>query len=182
MPFVGTDVGGFGSDTTSELLCRWVQVGCFSPFFRNHSAMGTRRQEPWKFNEEVFKGEKTGEPITRPLVYHYEKDAYAKSCNDEFLLGENILVAPVVMQGMTKRMVYLPKGDWYDYWTKEKISGPVWIVKDAPIDVCPMYIKAGSIIPTMEEILIIILMMAKLLIIKMETIFNINLLQIRLEM
>lgn len=172
MPFVGTDVGGFGSDTTAELLCRWVQVGCFSPFFRNHSAMGTRRQEPWKFNDEVlkvyrkyiklrykllpyiydlfFKGEKTGEPIMRPLVYHYEKDEAAKSCNDQFMLGESILVAPVVMQGIAKRMVYLPQGEWYDYWTKEKLVGPTWIVKDAPIDVCPMYVKAGSIIPTME--------------------------------
>lgn len=173
MPFVGTDVGGFGSDTTGELLCRWVQVGCFSPFFRNHSAMGTRRQEPWRFGKEVldvyrkyvklrykllpyiydlfFQGEQTGAPIMRPLVYHYEKDAVAKSCNDEFLVGENMLVAPVVMQGMTKRMVYLPEGTWYDYWTKEKHVGPTWLIKDAPIDVCPIYVKAGSIIPTMEE-------------------------------
>ena len=173
MPFVGTDVGGFGSDTTPELLCRWVQVGCFSPFFRNHSAMGTRRQEPWQFNEEVlgiyrkyvklrykllpyiydlfFKGEQTGEPIMRPLVYHYEKEEAAKACNDEFMLGESILVAPVVTQGMTKRMVYLPTGKWYDYWTEEEHVGPTWIVKDAPIDVCPIYVKAGSIIPVMEE-------------------------------
>ncbi len=173
MPFVGTDVGGFGSDTTPELLCRWVQVGCFSPFFRNHSAMGTRRQEPWQFGEEVlsiyrkyvklryklipyfydlfFKGEQTGEPIMRPLVYHYEKEEAARSCNDEFMIGESILAAPVVVQGMTKRMVYLPKGTWFDYWTKEKHVGPSWIIKDAPLDVCPMYIKAGSIIPIMEE-------------------------------
>lgn len=173
MPFVGTDVGGFGSDTTPELLCRWVQVGCFSPFFRNHSAMGTRRQEPWQFNEEVlgiyrkyvklrykllpyiydlfFKGEQTGEPIMRPLVYHYEKEEAVKACNDEFMLGESILVAPVVTQGMTKRMVYLPTGKWYDYWTEEEHVGPTWIVKDAPIDVCPIYVKAGSIIPVMEE-------------------------------
>ena len=173
MPFVGTDVGGFGSDTTPELLSRWVQMGCFSPFFRNHSAMGTRRQEPWVFTEEVldiyrkyvklrykllpylydvfFQGEQTGEPIMRPLVYHYDKDTNARSCNDEFMVGENILVAPVVMQGMTKRMVYLPEGEWYDYWTKEKFAGQSWIIKDAPIDVCPIYVKAGSVIPTMED-------------------------------
>lgn len=172
MPFVGTDVGGFGSDTTPELLSRWVQVGCFSPFFRNHTAMGTRKQEPWMFNEVVldnyrkyvklryslipyiydlyFEGEKTGAPIMRPLVYHYNKDEAVKNCNDEFMVGDKILVAPVVYQGMTKRMVYLPEGTWYDFWTKETMIGPTWTVKDAPIDVCPIYVKAGSIIPMME--------------------------------
>ena len=174
MPNIGTDIGGFGSDTTPELLCRWVQAGCFSPLFRNHAAMGTKRQEPWQFGEKVlniyrkyvklryqwipyfydlfFEGEKTGAPIIRPLVFHYEKDIVAQTCNDEFMLGDKILVAPVVQQGITKRMVYLPEGDWYDYWTKEKFTGPLWLIKDAPLDVCPIYIKAGSIIPMMEEV------------------------------
>ena len=53
--YAGTDVGGFGADTTKELLARWVQVGCLSPFFRNHSAQGTRRQEPWQFDKELFR-------------------------------------------------------------------------------------------------------------------------------
>lgn len=172
MPYVGTDIGGFGSDTTPELLTRWIQMACFSPLFRNHSGMGTRMQEPWQFGKEVmdiyrkyvklhyqfipylydlfFEEEKTGAPIMRPLVFHYEKDEVAKTCNDEFMVGDKILVAPVVTQGMIKRMVYLPAGEWYDYWTKEKFSGSTWIIKDAPLDVCPIYVKAGSIIPTME--------------------------------
>lgn len=169
MSFVGTDVGGFGSDCTKELMCRWVELGCFSPLFRNHSAMGTRRQEPWRFDEETldiyrravqlryhlipyyydlfFTGEKTGLPIMRPLVLHYEKDEAARNCNSEFLIGENLLAAPVVNQGETKKMVYLPKGEWYDYWTKEKLSGNRWILKDAPLDTCPLYVKAGTILP-----------------------------------
>lgn len=172
-PFAGTDVGGFGADTTPELLARWVQVGCFSPLFRNHSAMGTRRQEPWQFGKEIldvyrkyvklryrlipyfydlfFEEEKTGAPVMRPLVFHYEKDETARECNDEFMLGSQMLVAPVVNQGMTRRMVYLPEGIWYDYWTDEKMLGPAWIVKDAPLDTCPVYVRAGSIIPMMEE-------------------------------
>lgn len=172
MPFIGTDVGGFGSDTTPELLARWVQVGCFSPLFRNHSALGSRRQEPWQFGDEImdiyrkyvklryqwipyfydlfYEEEKTGAPLIRPLVFHYEKDEVAKTCNDEFMLGEQILAAPVVYPGMTKRMVYLPEGEWYDYWTHEKHTGNTWLIKDAPIDVCPIYVKAGSIIPMME--------------------------------
>lgn len=172
MPFVGTDIGGFGADTTPELLARWVQVGCFSPLFRNHSAIGTRKQEPWQFGGEVleiyrkyvelryklipyfydlfYEEERTGAPIMRPLVFQYEKDATARTCNDEFMVGSSILVAPVVQPGMNKRMVYLPEGVWYDYWTGERLAGPAWLVKDAPLDVCPIYVRAGSLIPVME--------------------------------
>ncbi len=172
MTFAGTDVGGFGSDTTGELLARWVQVGCFSPLFRNHSAMGTRPQEPWRFGQEVLdiyrkyvklryhwipyfydlfrETEQTGAPVMRPLVYHYEKDQAARTCNDEFMLGDRILASPVVCQGMARKMVYLPEGIWYDYWTDERHVGPAWIIKEAPLDVCPVYIKAGSAIPAME--------------------------------
>lgn len=173
MPFAGTDIGGFGSDTTEELLLRWVQVGCFSPLFRNHSAMGCRQQEPWQFGKravEIYRKyvklryhwipylydlfweeERAGAPILRPLVFHYEKDSVAQTCNDEFLFGDRILVAPVVSQGTAKRMVYLPAGEWYDYWTGEKLTGESWIIRDAPIDICPIYVKAGSVIPTMES-------------------------------
>lgn len=179
MPFVGTDVGGFGSDCTKELLCRWVQVGSFSPLFRNHSAVGTRYQEPWQYDEETlnvyrkavelryhlipyyydlfFTGERTGLPVMRPLVFHYEKDETAKNCNSEFLAGENLLAAPVVNQGERVKMVYLPAGVWYDYETGEKlIIGQTeaedgrqgrWILRDAPLDTCPLYVKAGTILP-----------------------------------
>lgn len=169
LSFIGTDVGGFGADTTGELLARWVQVGCFSPLFRNHSAKGTIQQEPWVFGDEVlsiykkyvelryrllpylydlfYEEEKTGIPIIRPLVLHYEEDKETHEMNGEFLFGDSMLVAPVVEQGATKKIVYLPKGDWYDYDTKEKISGNKYFLKDAPLSVCPIYVKAGSILP-----------------------------------
>lgn len=165
----GTDIGGFGADTTPELLSRWIEAAMFSPFFRNHSAKGTRRQEPWMFGDEVvdiyrkyvnlryqflpyiydlfYQGQTTGLPIMRPLVLHYEDDENVKNLNSEFLVGEQILVAPILEQGATKRMIYLPKGTWYDFWTKEKLEGQQYILRDAPIDVCPIYIKEGSIIP-----------------------------------
>lgn len=173
MSFVGTDVGGFGADTTPELMARWVQVGCFSPLFRNHSAIGTRKQEPWQLGERVLdiyrkyvklryrlipyfydlfrEGERTGAPVMCPLVFHYEKDQTARTCNDEFMIGSSILVAPVVTPGTEKRMVYLPEGTWYDYWSNERITGPLWFIKDAPLEVCPVYVRAGSIIPVMED-------------------------------
>lgn len=173
MSYIGTDIGGFGSDTTAELLTRWIQVGCFSPLFRNHCAKGFRYQEPWQFGKKTldiyrkyiqlryvllpyfydlfFSGESTGLPIIRPLVMHYEKDENVKNLNDEFLVGEQILVSPVVNQGDTKKLVYLPDGTWIDYWTKEKQIGSQFIIKDSPINICPIYIKAGSIIPNFPE-------------------------------
>ena len=103
------------------------------------------------FYDLFFEGEKTGMPIMRPLVLHYEKDETARVCNDEFMLGDRILAAPVVYQGVTKRAVYLPEGTWYDYWTGEKITGPAWFLRDAPLDTCPIYVKAGTVLPMMEE-------------------------------
>lgn len=171
--FAGTDIGGFGADTTPELLTRWIEAAVFSPLFRNHSCKGTRRQEPWQFGEEVvsiyrkyvklryqflpylydlfYLGEQTGLPVMRPLVLHYPQDEQTFNLNSEFLVGDSLLVAPVLEQGATKKMVYLPQGDWYDYWTGEKISGGVWFIREAPIDTCPMYIRAGSMIPMYEE-------------------------------
>ncbi len=172
MAFVGTDVGGFGADVTPELLARWVQVGCFSPLFRNHSSKGSVNQEPWLFGEEVlevnrkyiklryrllpylydlfWECEKNGLPPFRPLVLHYEKDETVKNLNGEFLFGERILAAPVVEQGMSQKLVYLPKGTWYDYWTGEKKKGAAWLMREAPLDVCPLYVKEGSVIPCYE--------------------------------
>lgn len=170
----GTDIGGFGADATPELMCRWIEAAMFSPFFRNHSAKGTRRQEPWMFSDEVvdiyrkyvnlryqflpylydlfYQGEHTGLPIMRPVVLHYESDSNTYNLNTEYLVGEQILVAPVVEQGQTKRMVYLPKGVWYDFWTKERIEGECYLIKEAPIDICPIYIREGSIIPMYETV------------------------------
>ena len=169
MAFSGTDVGGFGSDVTPELLLRWVQVGCFSPLFRNHSAKGTRYQEPWQFGDEVvdiyrkyvelryelipyfydlfYKCSQTGMPIVRPLILNYPDDTEAVNMNDEFMVGDSILVAPVVNPGQVKKMVYLPEGEWYDYFTNDKYEGSQYIIVDAPIEKCPIFVKAGSIIP-----------------------------------
>ena len=169
MPLIGTDIGGFGSDATKELLCRWVQVGALSPFCRNHASTGTRYQEPWEFGEEAVdvyrkylnlrysllpylydlcrQEEESGLPMFRPLVLHYEKDENVKNLNGQFMLGENILVAPVVEQGARQKMVYLPAGTWYDFWTNEKVEGGRYIIREAALDVCPMYVKAGTILP-----------------------------------
>ncbi|MET1248108.1 glycoside hydrolase family 31 protein [Sporolactobacillus sp. STCC-11] len=168
--FCGTDVGGFGFDCTAELLSRWVQVGAFTPLFRNHSSIYTRDQEPWAFDDQteainrkyiklryqllpylydlLHDGESSGLPVIRPLFLHYQDDVRTYEINDEFLCGDSILVAPVVEQGARTRLVYLPEGnEWIDFWTKEVFAGGHYIVREAPLDLCPIYIKGGSIVP-----------------------------------
>ena len=88
----------------------------------------------------------------RPLILNYPKDVNVRNLNSEFMVGDQMLVAPILEQGATKRMVYLPEGVWYDYWTGERIEGGQYILKDAPLDVCPIYIKAGSVIPMYEVV------------------------------
>ena len=168
----GSDIGGFGSDTTPELLVRFYEAAVFVPFFRNHSAMGTRRQEPWQFDETTIDAvrktvklryrfipyiydlahecEKTGAPIVRPLVYEYPADKHMRNISDEYMLGSFVLVAPVIAPGKEAREVYLPDGDWYDYYTGEKYSGGRYILADAPLDKVPVFIKAGAIIPVAD--------------------------------
>lgn len=172
MPFVGTDIAGFNSDPTPELMSRWIQVGVFSPLLRNHSAKGTIHQEPWRFDTQTkdiyrkyvklryelipylydlfWEESQTGMPIMRPLVLHYSEDEKVRNKNDEFLFGEKMLVAPVVMPGETARLVYLPEGEWIDYWTRERHTGGTYICREAPIDVCPIYVRAGAILPKAE--------------------------------
>ncbi|MGL5506730.1 MAG: TIM-barrel domain-containing protein, partial [Paraclostridium sp.] len=174
MAFCGTDVGGFGYDCTPELLSRWVQVGAFTPLFRNHTTIYSRDQEPWAFDKTtedinrkyiklryklipylydiLQKGEVDGLPVMRALLLHYQNDINTYEINDQFMFGENIIVAPVLEQGKKARMVYLPKGHkWIDYWTKEVFEGGCYIVKQTPLDVCPIYIKEGSIVPNYPE-------------------------------
>lgn len=173
MAFVGTDIGGFGGDTTPELMARWIEVGAFSPLCRNHCAKYKRNQEPWCFGEEtlgIYRKyvklrysllpylydnfricEQKGYPIMRPLIFNFPDDTVCRNKNDEFMVGESLLIAPVVEQGEEYKKVYLPKGKWYDCETGEKITGGKTFIKYAPIDVCPIFVKENSIIPKYEE-------------------------------
>lgn len=173
MPFVGTDIGGFGADTTKELLCRWIELGSLSPFCRNHNAMACRDQEPWVFDGETVEiygkylklryallpyfydlfrqEEESGLPLMRPMVLQYEKDPETRNMNGQFMIGDSLLAAPVVEQGAARKMVYLPAGDWYDYWTNEKLAGGRYVIREAALDECPLFVRAGAVLPHYPE-------------------------------
>jgi alpha-glucosidase len=175
VPFCGADVGGFSWDCTGELLARWTQAGAFFPFFRNHTATGTRRQEPWTFGPEVeeicrryirlryqllpylynlfYEAAQDGTPIMRPLFWEFPHDPHAYAVDDQFLLGPAILVAPVVKPAATRRAVYLPAGsDWYEYWSKQRHRGGEYVTVEAPLERLPLFVRAGAIVPMTEPV------------------------------
>jgi alpha-glucosidase (family GH31 glycosyl hydrolase) len=89
----------------------------------------------------------TGLPIIRALWLHYPGDATAAARGDEYLYGRDILVAPVVEKGATSRSLYLPRGVWYDFWTKEKVEGGREIARKVDLETTPLYVRAGAVIP-----------------------------------
>ncbi|HUE84025.1 MAG TPA: TIM-barrel domain-containing protein [Pyrinomonadaceae bacterium] len=169
-PFVGADVGGFMGRGSGELLVRSYQVSFLAPFCRNHKVIDGYDQEPWRFGsyyEEIIRkylklryelmpflyttleeAHQTGVPLFRPLVLNYQDDSNTVNLDDQFMIGTDLLVAPIVTSGATERLVYLPKGDWYDYWTNKKHTGGTMIRVAAALDTVPMFVRAGAIIPT----------------------------------
>ena len=166
--FSGPDVGGFAHDASGELLARWTQVGAFTPYFRNHSVIGSVRQEPWSFGEKYEKIIKKyielrylwrpqlytlfaeaslkGTPVMRPLFFEYPHDTNTYQISDQFMLGENVIVAPVMQPGAKHRAVYLPDGSWIDYWTDKVWEGGTYHLIQAELDILPIFIKQGSVI------------------------------------
>ena len=168
-PFVGSDVGGFIGRGNGELLVRSYQVSFLAPFCRNHKVIDGYDQEPWRFGkyyEDIIRkylklryallpylytaleeAHRTGVPPFRPLLLNYQDDPSTYNLDDQFMVGNDLLVAPIVKPDVTRRLVYLPAGSWYDYWTNKKYAGGTMISVDAPLDVVPMFVRAGAIIP-----------------------------------
>ena len=169
VPFVGSDVGGFLGNPTPELFIRWLQMAVFTPFLRTHSNIDTRPREPWSFGPEVesiardflrlryqllpylyglvHESSESGIPIVRPLFWHAPNDPLAVGCSDQFFLGENLLIAPILQPGTRARSVYLPRGEWYDFWSGDLLPGSGHILREAPLDRIPILVRSGTILP-----------------------------------
>jgi len=166
--YVGSDIGGFVRMPSAELCTRWLQVGVFNPFMRMHTELATPDKEPWSFGWQFEKVNKraielryellpyiynviqqasaTGIPAMRPLFLEYPNVEYTARIEDEFLFGSDLLVAPVLWEEAQNRNVYLPPGDWFDYWTGKKYTGNTTIQIPVTIDSIPMYVRAGGFI------------------------------------
>lgn len=173
VPFVGVDIGGFGENASGELFARWMQFGSLSPFCRGHTTHFSADHEPWAFGEEVeeicraylrlryrllpylytlfWEASRRGSPVVRPLLYHFPDDPATYHLHDQLMLGPFLLAAPVYHPGRTHRALYLPAGTWYDWWSGEKIEGPGYLLARAPLATMPLYLRAGTILPTGPE-------------------------------
>jgi len=169
-PFVGSDVGGFMGRGNGELLVRSYQISFLAPFCRNHKEISGYDQEPWRFGtyyEDIIRkylklryallpflytsleeAHRTGVPLFRPLVLNYQDDPNTYNLDDQFMIGDDLLVAPILKPDVVRRLVYLPRGNWYDYWTNKQYKGGQTIAVDAPLETVPMFVRGGAIIPT----------------------------------
>jgi alpha-glucosidase len=176
IPFWTTDISGYCGSITdypamAELYTRWMQFGVFNPLSRAHHE-GNDAAEPWMFGETAEKNCKTaielkyqlfpylytyarrahdtGLPVNRGLFMEYPDDEEAVKVNDQFMFGEALLVAPVLKKGERVKRVYLPAGKWIDFNDKRTVYlGDQTIDYPAPLDVIPIFVKKGAIVPQM---------------------------------
>jgi alpha-glucosidase len=169
VPYSGPDVGGFDGSPSPELYLRWFQLGAYLPLFRTHASLRAGRREPWEFGADVLEharvalverrrllpyfmtlahlARRTGAPYVRPLWWGAPEDRALRDCEDAFLLGDCLLVAPVLDPGSDRRAVQLPRGRWYDTETERAYEGPAQILVDAPLSRIPVLARAGAVLP-----------------------------------
>lgn len=169
VPYSGPDVGGFDGSPSPELYLRWFQLGAYLPLFRTHASLRAGRREPWEFGADVLEharvalverrrllpyfvtlahlAARTGAPYVRPVWWGAPEDRALRDCEDTFLLGDCLLVAPVLDHGADRRAVQLPRGRWYDTVTEEAYEGPAQVLLDAPLSRIPVLARAGAVLP-----------------------------------
>jgi alpha-D-xyloside xylohydrolase len=176
LPYWTTDIGGFFRPGSSqytdenyhELLTRWFQWGAFKPIFRMHGYMS--ETEPWKYGQtvennmrkmlnlryrlipyiysEAWQVTSNGSTMMRPLVMDFREDKIALDQPYQYMFGNALLVSPIIKSGITSWDVYLPESaGWFNFWTGERFNGKQTIKADAPLDMIPLFVKSGSIIP-----------------------------------
>ena len=166
--FVGDDIGGFNGSPTPELLTRWMELGAFNPIYRNHAAKETRQREPWVDGPEheairkryietryrilpyiytqMEESSRTGLPMMRPMFLEFPDDSRFETNGEEFMFGDQLLVAPKVWPFVGAYSITLPKSGWYNYWTGERLEGGKTFQIDPPLDTLPVYVRSGSIL------------------------------------
>ncbi|GGZ09216.1 glycoside hydrolase family 31 protein [Streptomyces poonensis] len=169
VPYSGPDAGGPDGSPSPELYLRSLQLGAYLPLFRTHAGSGAGGGELWDCGDEVLAhareallgrrrllpyfvtlahlARRTGAPYVRPLWWSAPEDRALRDCEDAFLLGDCLLVAPVLGPGADRRAVQLPRGRWYDTVTEEAYEGPGQVLVGAPLSRIPVLARAGAVLP-----------------------------------
>lgn len=173
-PFIGSDVGGFMGQPSGELFARWLELGVFTPLMRAHSVINEKNKEPWEYgaafteiNRETIglryrllpyiytamaEAATSGIPPMRPMLLEFPEESRLAEKEDQFMFGPDLLVAPVVVEGNTRRSVELPPGGWVDFWTGLRYNGGKTVTVDAPVNRIPLFARAGAVIPTQQVV------------------------------
>ena len=161
----GSDIGGYFGFPQPEVYMRWVQFGCFSPLMRPH---GIAPREPWYFSEAAVKNYKflawtrenlvdyiyaaagaaqeAGMPIMRSMPVAFPVNPQLAAAADQYMFGPDLLVAPVVNEGISRNIVF-PPGRWINLWNGQAVEGPRTLNVAAPLDTIPVYLKPGALLP-----------------------------------
>ncbi|XP_070644379.1 probable maltase-glucoamylase 2 [Bos indicus] len=171
--YTGADICGFFGDAEYEMCVRWMQLGAFYPFSRNHNTFGTRRQDPvaWDSDFEMFsrkvlqtrytllpylytlmhKAHAEGSTVVRPLLHEFTEERTTWDIDHQFMLGPAVLISPVLENNTFQVQAYFPRARWYDYSTGSgNESTGEWKVLEAPLDHINLHIRGGYILPWQE--------------------------------
>ncbi|XP_065700522.1 sucrase-isomaltase, intestinal [Patagioenas fasciata] len=175
IPYIGADICGFVYDTTEELCRRWMQVGAFYPFARNHNAEGYIPQDPAVFGADsalvktskyylnirytllpylytlFYKAHTQGDTVVRPVLHEFYTDELTWSVDRQFLWGPGLLISPVLDPGVDEIQAYIPDAVWYEYETGAKLNvRKQWTDLYLPADKLGLHLRGGYIYPTQE--------------------------------
>ncbi|XP_062242243.1 sucrase-isomaltase, intestinal [Platichthys flesus] len=175
VPYIGADICGFFDEPSEELCRRWMQVGAFYPFSRNHNAQGYKPQDPaWYGNGSAlvetskhylrirytllpylytlfYKAHTTGETVVRPVMHEFYSDSETWNVDRQFLWGKHLLITPVLDPGVENVRAYVPDAVWYNYETMEQLADrKMHVNMYLPGDKLGLHIRGGAILPTQE--------------------------------
>ncbi|XP_051878369.1 lysosomal alpha-glucosidase-like isoform X2 [Pristis pectinata] len=173
IPLVGADICGFGGSTTEEMCVRWMQLGAFYPFSRNHNVQKEKAQDPTVFSASAQAAMKRvllirysllpylytlfhhshirGETVARALLFEFPEDKNTYSIDRQFLWGRSLLITPVLEPGASSVTAYFPKGVWYNLYTGSPlVSTGEYVKLPAPLDTINLHLREGEIIATQE--------------------------------
>uniref|UniRef100_H2YDG1 alpha-glucosidase n=1 Tax=Ciona savignyi TaxID=51511 RepID=H2YDG1_CIOSA len=173
IPYVGADICGFNGSPSEELCERWMELGAFYPFSRNHNGLGYKEQDPAAWGDEFaarsravlrtrytllpylyelfYHAHTDGTGIVRPLSFEFANDKTTATIDEQFMWGAGLLLSPALYEGIKTVSAYFPDARWFNYYDGVEVGARGTTASvDAPLGTIPIHVRGGHIIPTQE--------------------------------